>query len=57
MVPFIVKIRSQIISDPNIFSSYFRQILPFYTPWKYQKTSGFLMFSEGIEMEQGSKMG
>ena len=57
MVPFIVKIRSQIISDANIFSSYFRQILPFYTPWKYQKISGFLMFSEGIEMEQWSKMG
>ena len=23
----------------------------FYTPWKYQKTRGFLMFLEGIEWE------
>ena len=26
--------------------------VPFlYTPWKYQKTSGFLLFSGGIKME------
>ena len=29
----------------------------FYTPWKHQKTSGFLMFSGGIEVEQWLKMG
>ena len=23
----------------------------FYTPWKRQKTFGFLLFSDGIEME------
>ena len=28
-----------------------------YIPWKRQKTFGFLMFSEGIEMEQWVKMG
>ena len=29
----------------------------FYTPWKLQKTKGFLTFSGGIEMEHWSKMG
>ena len=28
----------------------------FYTPWKRQKTFGFLTFSEGIEMEYRPKM-
>ena len=28
-----------------------------YTPWKYQKTSGFLMFSGGIERNQWHEMG
>ena len=26
-------------------------MFPFYTPWKRQKTSGFLMVLEGIERE------
>ena len=29
----------------------------FYTPWKYQKNFGFLMFSGVIEMEDWAKMG
>ena len=29
----------------------------FYTPWKRQKTFGFLTFSGGIEMERWVKMG
>ena len=29
----------------------------FYTPWKHQKTSGFLMFSGGIERDQWHEMG
>ena len=29
----------------------------FYTPWKCQKTKGFLAFPGGIEMEQWGKMG
>ena len=29
----------------------------FYIPWKHQKTGGFLMFSEGIEVEHWLKMG
>ena len=28
----------------------------FYTPWKHQKTGGFLMFSGGIEVEHWLKM-
>ena len=29
----------------------------FYILWKHQKTSGFLMFSGGIEVEHWLKMG
>ena len=32
-------------------------MLPFYTPWKRQKTSGFLTFSEGIERKHWPEMG
>ena len=27
-------------------------VVSFYTPWKYQKTAGFFIFSEGIEKDQ-----
>ena len=27
-------------------------LAPIYTPWKHQKTRGFLMFSSGIERDQ-----
>ena len=30
---------------------HFQPVLHFYTPSKYQKTSGFLMFSRGTEVE------
>ena len=30
--------------------THFSPVPHFYTPWKRQKTVGFLMFSEGIEM-------
>ena len=30
--------------------THFRSVFHFYTPWKRQKTYGFLMFSEGIKM-------
>ena len=50
--------------DIQVSISYFDQILThfrpmfhFYTPWKHQKTGGFLMFSGGIEMEHWLKMG
>ena len=29
----------------------------FYTPWKYQKTSSFLMFSGGRERDELHEMG
>ena len=32
-------------------------MFPFYTPWKYQKTSGFLIFSVGIERATWPEMG
>ena len=32
-------------------------MLPFYTPWKYEKTSGFLMFSGVLEREHWPGMG
>ena len=37
--------------------NYFQPMFHFYTPWKYQKTAGFLMFSGGIEVEHWLKMG
>ena len=30
-------------------------LISFYTPWKHQKTEGFLMFSGGIETDRGMK--
>ena len=35
---------------------HFSATIPFYTPWKRQKTKRFLTFSGGIEMEQCAKM-
>ena len=35
----------------------FSPVSHFYTPWKRQKTFGFLTFSGGIEMWQWTKMG
>ena len=32
-------------------------MFPFYTPWKYQKTFGFLVFSGGIKWEHWPEMG
>ena len=32
--------------------TYFIPLVSFYTPWKHQKTSGFLIFSGDIEREQ-----
>ena len=33
------------------FLIHFQTMLHFYTPWKHQKISSFLMFSGGIEKE------
>ena len=37
--------------------THFQPMLYFNTPWKHQKTGGFLMFSRGIEVEHWLKMG
>ena len=37
--------------------THFQPTFHFYTPRKYQKTYGFLMFSGGIEVEHWLKMG
>ena len=37
--------------------THFRPVFPFYTPWKRQKTFGFLTFSGGIEREHWPEMG
>ena len=37
--------------------THFRPMSPFYTPWKRQKTRGFLKFSGSIEREHWSEMG
>ena len=36
--------------------THFQPVFHFYAPWKHQKTSGFLMFSGGIEIEHWLKM-
>ena len=35
----------------------FMPLVSFDTPWKYQKTSGFRMFSGGIERDQCHEVG
>ena len=37
--------------------THFMSLVSLYIPWKYQKTSGFLMFSGGIEINQWHEMG
>ena len=36
---------------------HFQPMFHFYSPWKYQKTFGFLIFSGCIEVEQWLKIG
>ena len=33
-----------------VCSTHFWPMFPFYTPWKHQKTCGFLLFSRGLKM-------
>ena len=35
--------------------AHFMPLISFYTPWKNQKTKGFLIFSRGIERDRGMK--
>ena len=37
--------------------THFWPMFPFYTPWKQQKTKGFLVFSGGIKSEHWPEMG
>ena len=37
--------------------THFMPLISFDTPWKNQKTSGLLMFSDGIKRDQGHEMG
>ena len=34
------------------YLTHFMSLISFYTPWKHQKTFGFLMFSWGVERDQ-----
>ena len=36
--------------------TYFMSLIAFDTPWKHQKTYGFLMFPEGIKRDQEHEM-
>ena len=40
----------------KVLLTHFSTMFHFYTPWKRQKTFGFLAFSGGIEMEHSVKM-
>ena len=44
-----------VIHDDHL--THFSPVLHFYTPWKRQKTKGFLTFSGGKEMWHWTKMG
>ena len=41
----------------SICVTHFIPLVSFYTPWKHQKTRGFLMFSGGLERDQWHEMG
>ena len=42
---------NKIIQYINVFLTRFKPMFLFYTHWKHEKTSGFLMFSRGLERE------
>ena len=37
--------------------THFCLMFPFYIPWKYQKTKGFLVFPGGVQLEHWAEMG
>ena len=41
----------------KVLLTHFNLVSHFYTPWKRQKTFGFLTFSGGIEIWHWTKMG
>ena len=46
-----------VLAEINCNLAHFSLVSRFYTPWKRQKTKGFLTFSGGIEMWHWTKMG
>ena len=42
-----------LISGIHMSLTHFISLVSFYTPWKYQKMRGFLIFSGGIERDSG----
>ena len=48
---------NQVIAKVNDLLNHFSPVSDFCTPWKRQKTFGFLTFSGGIEMWHWTEMG
>ena len=46
----------QYILKPLLTGTHFWLMFPFYTPWKHQKTFGFLVFSKDIKWEHCPKI-
>ena len=44
-------------TPPHCCLIHFMPLISFDTPWKHQKTSGFLMFSGGMKRDQWHEMG
>ena len=51
------KLSSQLLFSDRWSLTHFSPVSHFYTPWKRQKTFGFLTFSGGIEMWHWTKIG
>ena len=49
--------QAEIDGKSDNISTRFKPVFCFHSPWKRQKTRGFLTFSGGIEMGHGFKMG
>ena len=52
-----IKLTSSCAILSGRYSTYLRPMFHLYAPWKPQKTTGFLTFPGGIEMEHWPKMG
>ena len=45
------------MTDSKTLLTHFMPLISFDTPWKYQKTKGFMMFSGGIKRDPWHEMG
>ena len=43
--------------ERTVLLAHFMPLFSFYSPWKHEETVSFLMFSEGIEIDQWYEMG